>query len=311
MSGLTNEAKKYVESYEQLPALHEKDPNEVREILASAPAFTDTLPSIRQTIDDTIAVSQGEIPIRIYTPKGSGPFPIMLYYHGGGWVTGSIDAVDPTCHLLCAKTKHIVISVGYRLAPEHKFPIPVQDAYAALLWAYDHAKSLNGDQDFINVCGDSAGGTLAAVTAINAKENNGPNIHAQILIYPVTDLSFESDSYEIFKEGYGLTKDLMIWLKKHYLSLKIDETNPLASPLHADNLTDLPAALVFTAEFDVLHDEGIAYANRLKQAGVPVQQITKFGLVHAFFTEPTIFLNDIEQTMKEINHFLDTLANKA
>lgn len=307
MSGLSNEAKKYVEHFEQLPAFHLMEPGEVRALYEQAPPFTGELPSIHSAVDDTISVHKGEIPIRIYTPKGEGPFPIILYYHGGGWVTGSIDSVDTTCHLLCSRTNHIVISVGYRLAPEFKFPIPVQDAYGALKWAYNHAAEINGNRARIHLCGDSAGGTLATVTAINAKENRGPKITSQILIYPVTDLTFESDSYDTFQTGYGLTKDLMMWLKNHYITLKIDETNPLAAPLHADNLTDLPPAFIITAEFDILRDEGIRYANRLQQAGIPVEQTTKSGLVHAYFTQPDFFLTDIENTIDEIKQFITNI----
>lgn len=304
MSGLSNEAKKYVEHFEELPAFHLMEPEEVRALYDKVPPFKGVLPAIKSKVDDTIAVHKGKIPIRIYTPEGDGPFPIILYYHGGGWVTGSIDAVDPTCQLLCAMTNHIVISVGYRLAPEYKFPIPVQDAYGALKWAYNHAADFNGNHDVIHLCGDSAGATLATVTAINAKENRGPTITSQILVYPVTDLTFESDSYEKYGRGYGLTRDLMLWLKKHYITLKLDETNPFVSPLHADNLTDLPAAFIITAEFDILRDEGIRYANRLKQAGIPVQHIIKEGLVHAYFTEPDFFIEDIKQTIEEIKDFI-------
>ena len=304
MSGLSKEAKLFVENAVPLRTLHQKNYEEAREIMAAGAPFEAELDPIGNIVDETIKVDKGEITLRIYTPKGEGPFPIIIYYHGGGWVTGDLNTSHISCQMICAKTEHIVISVDYRLAPEYPFPVPVQDAYAAFTWVHENAKELNGIQTNISVCGDSSGGNLATVTAIATRENKGPKINAQILIYPVTDLTMESDSYDQFQEGFGLTKNLMKWCIDYYVTDKNDVLNPVASPLFHDNLTDLPPALIITAENDVLRDEGIRYGNRLKHAGVQVKQITEEGLVHNYFTTPEVFLEQIKKTINDIDAFL-------
>ena len=304
MSGLSKEAKLFVENAVPLRTLHQKNYIEAREIMAAGAPFEAELDPIGNIVDETIKVDKGEITLRIYTPKGEGPFPIIIYYHGGGWVTGDLNTAHISCQMICAKTEHIVISVDYRLAPEYPFPVPVQDAYAAFTWVHENAKELNGIQTNISVCGDSSGGNLATVTAIATRENKGPKINAQILIYPVTDLTMESDSYDQFHEGFGLTKNIMKWCIDYYVTDKNDVLNPVASPLFHDNLTDLPPALIITAENDVLRDEGIRYGNRLKHAGVQVEQITEDGLVHSYFTTPEVFFEQIKKTINDIDAFL-------
>jgi len=304
MSGLSKEAKTFIENAEPLQTLHLKNYEEAREIMAAGAPFETELDPIDKTEEEMIKVDKGEMKVRIYTPKGEGPFPIIIYFHGGGWVTGNMDSCHISCHMLCAETEHIVVSVDYRLAPEHPFPIPVQDAYTAFTWVHENARELNGIQTDITVCGDSSGGNLATVTAIAAKENLDLKMNAQILIYPVTDLTMESDSYDQFNRGYGLTKDVMEWCINYYITDKNDTLNPVASPLFADNLTDLPPALIITAGYDILRDEGIRYAHRLEHAGVKVEHINEEGLVHAYFTTPEVFLEQIKQTVKDIDQFL-------
>jgi len=233
----------------------------------------------------TIPGQAREIPIRIYTPQGRGPFPILVYFHGGGWVICNLDTHDSVCRSLANGASCIVVSVDYRLAPEHKFPAAVDDAYAATQWVADSANLINGDSARITVGGDSAGGNLAAVVSLMAQEKGGPCLMYQVLIYPVTNVSsFDTNSYREHGEGYILTKDSMEYYRGHYIGHEEELQNPYASPLLAQELSGLPPALVITAEFDVLTDEAETFANRLKQAGVPVTYTCYEGMIHAFFS---------------------------
>ena len=199
--GLSNNSKAYLEAFNGGPKLQDLTAQQVREAFAAAPPVEVEVPEVAKVENRTIPVQDGEINIRIYTPSGEGPFPLFVYYHGGGWVIGNIDTSDAGCRLLAEQTKRVVVSVDYRLAPEYKFPVPVEDSYAALLWAHENANSINAIADDIVVGGDSAGGNLATVMTIISQEHNGPAITAQALIYPVTHLDFTSPSYEQFAEG--------------------------------------------------------------------------------------------------------------
>jgi acetyl esterase len=235
--------------------------------------------------DVNIPGPAGQIPIRIYTPQGSEPFPILVYFHGGGFVICNLDTHDALCRSLANGASCIVVSVDYRLAPEHKFPAAVEDAYAATRWVADNANSISGDATRIAVSGDSAGGNLAAVVSLMAREKGGPSLIYQLLVYPVTDLSsVDTDSYREHGEGYILTKDSMGYYRDHYVGRREELQNAYASPLLAQELKGLPPALVLTAEFDVLTDEAEAYADRLKKAGVPVKYTCYKGMIHAFFS---------------------------
>lgn len=230
----------------------------------------------------------GPIPVRIYTPKASpqnkgGPFPIFMNFHGGGWVIGDLDTADSQCRDVCNLAQCVVVSVDYRLAPEHRFPAAAEDCYAATVWAAQEAKALNGDANRIAVGGDSAGGNLAAVVSLMARDRKGPKIVFQLLVYPVTNAAFDTPSYTSNAEGYLLTRAAMEWFWNHYAPGQPDRANPYASPLAAKDLTKLPPALVLTAEFDPLRDEGEAYAKRLKAAGVPTELVRYDGLIHGFF----------------------------
>jgi acetyl esterase len=234
--------------------------------------------------DLTIPGPGGEIPIRVYTPNGVGPFPILIYFHGGGWVICNLDTHDGVCRSLANGAFCVVVSVDYRLAPEHRFPAAVEDAYAATQWVAVNAHRINGDWSRIAVAGDSAGGNLAAVVSLMARDKGSPSLTYQVLVYPVTDLSsFDTDSYHQHGEGYLLTKDSMQWYRGHYIGAQERLRNPYASPLLAKELKGLPPALVITAEFDVLTDEAEAYAERLRQAGVPVAYTCYSRMIHAFF----------------------------
>ena len=225
----------------------------------------------------------GDIPVRIYAPAARGPLPVLVYFHGGGWVLGNIDEVDALCRSLTNAAGCRVVSVGYRLAPEHKFPAAVDDAYSAALWVAENAAGLGGDPSRVAVGGDSAGGNLAAVVAQLARDRGKPALKFQLLIYPATDAACDTASYGANGDGYFLTRDAMQWFWNHYLRNEADRGNPCASPLRAGSFAGLPEALVITAEFDPLRDEGEQYAARLREAGVPVRLMRYEGMIHGFF----------------------------
>jgi len=229
-----------------------------------------------------------EIPVRIYTPKGAGPFPVLVYFHGGGWVLGNLDGWDATCRMLTNAVECVTVSVDYRLAPEHKFPKPAEDCYAATQWVADNAASIDGDPARIAIGGDSAGGNLAAVVALMARDHGKPRLAYQLLIFPATDAAMDSASIKQCADGYFLTRDGMAWFWKQYVRDDADRAHPYASPLRAQNLRGLPPALVITAEFDPLRDEGEAYGARLREAGVPVAVTRYDGTIHGFFLMPSV-----------------------
>ncbi len=232
--------------------------------------------------DRTLPGPQGPIRVRIYRPA-PGQLPVLVYFHGGGWVTGSLETHDGVCRALSNRAGCLLVAVDYRLAPEHKFPAAVEDAAAATTWVADHAAELGGDAARLAVGGDSAGGNLAAVVALRARERGGPRLAFQLLVYPVTDYEFNRPSYIENADRYYLTREGMRWYWNHYLPSHAAGTYPEASPLRAANLAGLPPALVITCEFDPLHDEGEAYAERLREAGVPVVLRRFDGMFHGFF----------------------------
>jgi acetyl esterase len=233
--------------------------------------------------DLSAAGPAGDIPLRLYAPASDTPLPVLVYFHGGGWVIGDIESHDPTCRSLANVAGCAVISVDYRLAPEAKFPAAAEDAYAATVWVRDNAARLGLDPSRLAVGGDSAGGNLAAVVSLMARDRGAPPIDFQLLVYPVTDHSYETASYVENATGYLLTRESMEWFWNHYISSPEDSTNPYASPLRATDLAGLPPALVITAEFDPLRDEGEAYATRLREAGVPTTCTRYDGMIHGFF----------------------------
>jgi acetyl esterase len=241
--------------------------------------------SLRDISDRTIAGSGRSIPIRIYTPEGSGPFPVLVYFHGGGWVLGGLEAAHGTCIPLANRAHAMVVSVDYRLAPEHPFPAAVDDCYAATNWVADNAALINGDAERIAVAGHHAGGGLAAVISLLARETGSPSLMFQLLLYPVTNFDFATSSYEKYGEGYFLTTKLMKWFQRQYLTGQDDADDWRALPLRAADLSGLPSAHVITAEFDPLRDEGEAYAARLSASGVEVTVKRYDGQIHAFATE--------------------------
>jgi len=268
------------------PALNELDPPAARAASSQLRALNGEPEPVASIVNRSIPGPAGDIPVRIYTPKGSGPFPILMYFHGGGWVIGSPDTVETTCTMLANRAGAVVVSVDYRLAPEHKFPAAVEDCYAATLWAAQNAREINGDAARLAVSGDSAGGNLSAVVSLLARDQGGPKLAFQVLVYPVTDFNLETESYRQNGEHYFLTTAMMKWFWNHYIRTEADGQDWRASPLRAEDLSNLPPAFVVTAEFDPLRDEGEAYAHRLLSSGNTVTLKRYAGQIHGFFTMP-------------------------
>jgi acetyl esterase len=245
------------------------------------------------------------VPIRVYRPTSDTPsLPILVWFHGGGWVTGDLDSNDATCHLLAHHAGSVVVSVDYRLAPEHRFPTAVEDAYAATQWAATHATEFGADASLLAVGGASAGGNLAAAVALIARDREGPRLIHQLLVYPVTDRDFTRESYVENGAGFGLTRETMQWYWQQYLG--DDEAaanNPYAAPLQCQDLTRLPRAHVLTAEYDPLRDEGEEYARCLEEQGVMTVMTRYPGMIHGFFG----MVDRIDDSMKAITEAANQL----
>jgi acetyl esterase len=254
-----------------------------KQVESRIPANLPTL-AVASVLNRSIPGAGADLRVRIYTPNGNGPFPLMVFFHGSGFVLCSLDTHDGTCRNLCSASGCIVVSADYRLAPEHKFPAGSEDCYAATKWAAEHARELNADPGRVVIAGDSAGGNMFAVTAMMIRDKGGPALRGQLMIYPVTDY-FNSNhpSYSENAEGYGLTAAGMRWFWTHYLNRESESDSPFVSPLRASNLRGLPPALIITAEYDVLRDEGERYGERLAEAGVLTKVSRYDGMNHGFF----------------------------
>ena len=265
-----------------LPAYQDLSPTQARKQMLDQSPPVQTALSVKKVVDRKIPGPDGEIPIRLYYPDGDAPFATLVYFHGGGWVIGDLDTHHGFCHALAKTSGCLVVAVDYRLAPEHRYPAAVEDAYAATTWVAENSELIQADPDRFAVCGDSAGGHLAAVVSLMARDRKGPRIDLQILIYPITDCSFDTPSYEENREGYMLTHDLMKWFWNHFINIESEADDPYVSPLRAESFRDLPPALILTAEYDPLRDEGDAYAEKLQGAGVNVTLTRYPGMIHAF-----------------------------
>jgi acetyl esterase len=250
--------------------------------------------------DTSFQGSEGMIDLRIYRPHARAPLPAIVYFHGGGHVLGSLESHDLTARNLCSGAEAIVISVGYRLAPENKFPAAVTDAFDAFLWVAGQAEELGIDQERIGVAGDSAGANLATVIAIMARDRGGPRICLQSLVYPVADYSMQYESYQRYAEGFGiLTKSAMEWFREHYLRTPADVEDWRASPMRATNLAGVAPAIIIAAECDVVRDEGERYADALRDAGVPVERREYPGMIHGFFGM-TLMVDDAANAQRDV-----------
>ena len=263
------------------PPTHTLSPADARAAMrAQVPLVSGPLAEIARVEDHALP---GGAPVRVYTPAGAGPFAGIVYFHGGGFVIGDLDTHDPLCRQIAARTGAVVCAVDYRRGPEHPFPAAIDDALAAAKWFLARAAALGVDPDRLFVMGDSAGGTLATVTALGLRDHSSPRLRGQILIYPITDHpEAGSASYEAFAEGYGLSREDMRWFMRHYLADPGDATDPRVCPLRMPTLRGLPPAFVVTAEYDVLRDEGERYVDRLREDGVPVTFERAAGLHHGF-----------------------------
>jgi acetyl esterase len=260
-------------------------PADVREVFDN-PMPLAAPPPVARIEDISITLEGRNLDARLYVPDGADDRPpLTLFYHGGGWVIGTLDTHDGTCRAIAQKSGSAVLSIAYRLAPEHRYPAAADDCYDALVWAAENAASLGIDASRLAVAGDSAGGNLAAAVAIMARDRAGPALRHQLLIYPVTDQDYSLPSYAENGDGsYYLSTDGMRWFWGHYLGETATNEAPLAAVLRTSDLSSLPSATVITAEYDPLRDEGNAYAEKLKAAGVPVDAATAPGMVHGFFS---------------------------
>ena len=269
--------------------LYESTVDEVRAMVtASSEMLAGTPVEVGSIVDRTIQAGGLAIPVRIYTPSGEHrrALPVVLYFHGGGFAAGSLDTHAPTARYLCQNANAIVVAVGYRKSPEHRFPAAVDDAIAATEWVAANAREIGGDGTRIAVAGDSAGGNLAAVVCHLAKARGGPRIAYQALFYPVVDMTLSSSPSRVQYGGgdFFLSNRDMDWFRDLYLTDPSEASDPRASPLLAKDVSGLPPALIIAAGCDVLRDEGCAYAERLRAAGVPVEYRCFEGTIHAFMS---------------------------
>lgn len=238
---------------------------------------------IRRTEERRVPGPAGDIPVRLYWPDAEGPLPVVVYFHGGGHVIGDLDTHDLVVRNLCAGSGALFVSVDYRMGPEHRFPAAVEDSWAALLWAAASAAELGADPGRLAVCGDSAGGNLAAVTALLARDAGAPPLRLQALIYPVADYGLTGGSYDLYSAGYGrVTRGAMEWFRSHYLRGAEDAEDWRASPIRA-SLAAVAPAVVVTAGCDVLRDDGCRYAAALEAASVATDHKEYPGMIHGFF----------------------------
>ena len=282
------------------PPLRSLPVEESRAILRDAPRPEG--PPIHQVENRTIPGPGGELAVRIYRP-GVGLRAVIVYFHGGGWVVCDLDSHDRACRSLADATGATVVSVDYRLAPEHPFPAAADDGLAATSWVAAHADELGVDPNRLAVAGDSAGGNLAAAVPLMARAAGGPRIAFQLGIYPVLAADFDTPSYRENAERYFLTRSDMEWFWDQYVPVRADRTNPIAAPLSEPDLTGLPPSHIITAEHDPLRDEGAAYANRLREAGVPSTNTRYGGMFHGFFAMGAL-LPTAEQAFADVTGVL-------
>ncbi|MED1470775.1 alpha/beta hydrolase [Bacillus salipaludis] len=265
--------------------------------------------AVHNVYDRTIPGPESDIPIRIYTPEGDGPFPIVVYFHGGGFVYGGLESHDAVCRSIVKASQHLLVSVDYRLAPENPFPAAPNDCFTAAKWVYQNAVELNGDPTKLSVAGDSAGGNLATVVALMAKEQDGLEITKQVLLYPVVD-HYQPEKYASYIEngsGYFLTTDAMALFSRLYVQSDEYAEDYHAAPITAPDLSGLPPAFIITAEFDPLRDEGELYGEKLRETGVSAVIRREKGLIHGFFNLFSLIdsKEDILNTYEAIGEFLN------
>lgn len=291
------------------PPLESQNPVEARSSRVEPMKILGGEPEALARVEDLSVLGPGgDVPVRIYATQRGALRPALIYFHGGGFVFGNLDTHDAVCRSLAKESGAVLISVDYRLSPEHKFPAALEDSHAVTEWVANNAEHLGVDPGRIAVSGDSAGGNLAAVIAMRCRDAGGPALALQVLLYPVTDFSsFNTRSYRELGEGYFLTRAAMEWFAGHYLASSDLASHPEVSPLLAPDLSRLPPALIITAEFDPLRDEGEAYAQRLRQAGVPVTLTRYPGMIHAFVSMRGV-LTGGRQAIQEVAKFMQSMG---
>lgn len=287
-----------------IPPLETLPPAEARARFEALPALEG--PPVGRVEDRMAPGPDGDVPVRVYWPEGEGPRPAFMYFHGGGWVVGSVANQDGTVRHLVRESGCVGISVEYRMAPEHRFPTAAEDCYMATKWAADNAASLGIRPGRLAVLGVSSGGNLAAAVALMARDRATPDLALQTLVVPVLARDFTTVSYLEKADGPGLTRRRMQWYWDLYLRDESDAANPYASPAAAESLAGLPPALVLTAEYDVLRDEGRQYAKRLQEAGVPTTHLDYAGMTHLFFNR----WNAIDRAREAIAFVCGELAQR-
>jgi len=263
----------------EAPPIYELSVADARTVAEGMTALAGDPIEVAAVDDITIPVDGTEIGARVYTPQGSGPHPVVMFFHGGGWVICSLDTHDNVARTICRDAEAVVVSVDYRMAPEFKFPTAAHDCFAATKWVAANAPSLGADASRLAVCGDSAGGNLSAVVSQIARDAGGPAVSYAALIYPAVDMTRKGGSLEENAKGYFLETDGMEWFMNHYLA-ESERADVLASPLLHENLAGLPDTFIATCEFDPLRDEGEAYGDALRSSGVHVDLKRYEGLIH-------------------------------
>jgi acetyl esterase len=300
----------------QAPSAEQVPLTVARDVVAGLRELQGEPEPVSEVLDILVPGPAGRLPVRIYRPvPDARGCPLIVYFHGGGWVTGGLEIVDRPLRKLANATGAVVANTGYRLAPETQFPGPVEDAYAAVSALSARAGEFGADPAKLAVAGDSAGGNLAAAICLMARDRSGPAIGAQLLLYPVTAPAHDSPfgSYRDNADGYLLTRDAMLFYWDHYLADPSDASNPYAAPLHATDHSALPPALIITAEFDPLRDEGEAYGRKLLDAGVETRLIRYDGLIHAFFWLPgalDAFSRAVDDIRLELTKHFGTTGTK-
>ncbi|MGV2113808.1 alpha/beta hydrolase [Agrobacterium salinitolerans] len=287
-----------------MPRQESLSPSQAREAMAAARTAAAVVPpAIHEMRDIEMRTKSGLVEARLYKPSTEVALPLLVFFHGGGWVLGDLESHDILCRRLAVSGNSNVLAVNYRLAPENKFPAAVEDAVASVDWAFEHAAELQVDPGRIMVGGDSAGGNLAIVVTLERRNSRKPRLAGQILLYPVTDLSCDSASYRIAEAGLPVLGSTMIWFRDHYLAEPAQTQDWRASPLRAPDFLDLPQAYVLTAGYDPLSDEGQAYADKLSANGTSVLHRHHAGQVHAFLTIGAEFPTT-EKAIRDIGAFI-------
>ncbi len=258
--------------------------DEMRRLQLVEARFSGEPQAVEAVRDVDIENASGSTLVRLYVPDSSGPHPVVLFLHGGGWALGSVALSDPLCRALCRASRMLIASVEYRLAPDHPFPAGLDDAYAALCWLNANGPEIGAIPSKLAVCGDSAGGNLAAAVSLMSRDRGGPEIALQVLIYPAFDPTLSEASMQTLSAGYGLTAGDMQLFWELYLKSPDDAANPYASPLRQENLKGVAPALIITAEYDPLIDEGERYAEHLRDSGVAARTARYPGMIHGFMS---------------------------